>query len=196
MKTGGGGSIPRSFARTVAFAVVAYRCFPASSRCSAGCRGRRADRECVLSSAFGVVAVRVVGGSWLNVGGDAGWVAVARGWFRRVKGCAAWLLLVLFGGGRRRWHLWCVANVPSYGMKKRGGGSIPRSFALTVAFVVGADRLFWMSSLAGRPDGMTATQLRGCGGVRPAVADVPRTGCTFCPRVLWVVGGSWLKAGR
>ena len=68
-------------------------------------------------------------------------------------GCFWFCLVEAVEGG----HLWCVANVPSYGMKKRGGDSIPRSFALTVAFVVGADRLFWMSSLAGRPDGMTAT---------------------------------------
>jgi hypothetical protein len=49
------------------------------------------------------------------------------------------------------------------------------------------------ASLAGRPGG-SATQRRGYGGLPPAVADVARTECAFCPPHIAVavrVCGSW-----
>ena len=96
-------------------------------------------------------------------------------------GCFGFWLVEAVEGG----HAWSVAYVASSGMKRRWQHHK----------VVRSDCILWLcvltgcvaaSSLAGRPDGMTATQRHGCGGVRPAVADVARTASAFRPpHVLW-----------
>ena len=125
-------------------------------RCLAGSGGRCADSGCVLSSAHFVcvvAAVRVVGGSWLNVGE----MQDVSGGLHRVKARVA-----LFLSGFGWWRPSKLGSVVcrQYGFEWDRRRQHPKAVRSDWCFCCGLTGCLAASSLAGRPDGMTATHRR------------------------------------